>query len=540
VHGPDVFEPSIFSDSMKSIGIVFKKNEMIMVAARHGISRYFLDGYRILPFLDSSDDEKEAVILNTLERFLADYRGARANIFAALPRSDAFIQYVHLPLAAEEDVYAAAGYEIDRYSPFGSDDVYYDCHVVRRMPESGLLYVLLIIVQRAKVDYLIELFKKLKIRLQGVELTTTALVNGYAAPPSAENGFDPAALARNVYVRKALGPLARRFPALAGFFDEHSENPAPEGPAPVMLPVEYLDNEHYELNIVAEGALHYSRVFACTGRTPDEAQLHDMLRHGRQACIHLPFDQVEERPLRCVLSGRDLERDFPVGMPPELAGQVSIVNRLPLSQVDAQAGSVAGVAPLLSVPAHLALKGLKPVGVDMNLIPPALRPRRRKSKRVLVFGAAVCLLACAVAALALRWDNSRSLEQARTAVQLSRLEREYKVLEAQRAESARMEKLYESARRIAGQDVGKLKVLRELTEIIPENAWLTEFNYRAARSEIRLSGYAVSASQLLPVLEQSDMFENVRFTSPITTDQRLKKEQFRLEMKIQAPEQEAQ
>ena len=219
---------------MRSIGIVLKKNEMLMVAARHGIRRYFLDGYRILPFLDCREDEKEAVILHNLERFLNDYRGARANIFAALPRSDAFVHYVHLPLAAEEDVRAAIGYDIERHSPFGSDDVYYDCHIVRRMPESAQLYVMLVIVPRARVDFLIELFKKLKIRLQGVELTTTALVNGYAPAPDSEAGFDAAAFMHNAHVQRVLRLLVPRFPGLQKYVVEQSDVQVPDGPLPIV------------------------------------------------------------------------------------------------------------------------------------------------------------------------------------------------------------------------------------------------------------------------------------------------------------------
>jgi Tfp pilus assembly protein PilN len=525
---------------MRSIGIVFKKNEMLMVAVRYGIRRFFLEGYRILPFVDCSEEEKEAVILHNLERFLNDYRGTRSNIFAALPRSDAFVHYVHLPLAAEDDLRTAIGYDIDRHSPFGSDDVYYDCHIVRRMPESGQLYVLLVIVQRARVDALIELFKKLKIKLHGIELTTTALVNGYAPAPEAESGFDLTALMHNGQFQKVLRPLARRFPVLEKCLTVQSDVQALDGPIPIVVPVEYLDSEYYELDVIADGALHYSRVFACQTREPGEAQLQDMLRHGRQACIHLPFDQIDERPLRFILSGREMDRDFPSGIPAELSEQFSAVSSVSLHLDIPQEESSVDVSSLLFVPANLALKGLKPVGLDINLIPPELRPRRRKSKRKLLIVAAACLVVGLIAALALRWDMARSMEQQKSAVTLSKLSREYKSVEARRENFARIEKLYQTAMLIDSSDVGKLNILLELTEIIPEDAWLTEFNYRADTRGVKLSGYALSASQLLPVLEQSELFENVRFTSPITTDRRSQKEQFRMEMQLKLAGKEAQ
>lgn len=159
--------------------------------------------------------------------------------------------------------------------------------------------------------------------------------------------------------------------------------------------------------------------------------------------------------------------------------------------------------------------------------------------RKLVIGITLCLLACAIAAAAVRWDTVRSMEQDKAAATLGKLAREYKLVEARREELARNEKLYQAAMLIDSSDFAKLEILRELTEIIPEDSWLTEFNYHSGRREIKLSGYALSASQLLPILEQSGLFENVRFTSPITTDQRLQKEQFRLEMQLKPAAKEA-
>jgi len=525
---------------MRSIGIVFKKNEMLMVAARHGINRCFLNGYRILPFLDCGEEEKEAVILHNLERFLSEYRGNRSNVFAALPRSEAFVHYMQMPIAAEEDLRAAISYDIDRHSPFGADDVYYDCHIVRRMPESAQLYVMLVIVQRSKVDALIELFKKLKVRLHGIELTTTALVNGHVPVLESESGFDVTAFMRNARVQKMLSPFVRRFPALEKSVAKQADEQTPDAPLPIIFPVEYLDSEHYELDVIADGALHFSRVFACQTREPGEAQLQDILRRGQQACVHLPFDQVDDRPLHFIFSGRDMDRGFSEDLPEDLSGKFSVVSSVALHPDISQGESFADTAPLLFVPAALAIKGLKPVGLDINLIPPELRPRRRKSKRKLLVAAAAGLMVALVAVLVLRWDAARSVEQEKTAATLSKLSREYKRVEARRENFARIEKLYQSAVMIESSDTGKLNILRELTEIIPEDAWLTELNYSAGRREIKLSGYALSASELLPILEQSDLFENVRFTSPITTDRRSQKEQFRLEMQLRSVEEETE
>jgi general secretion pathway protein L len=67
---------------------------------------------------------------------------------------------------------------------------------------------------------------------------------------------------------------------------------------------------------------------------------------------------------------------------------------------------------------------------------------------------------------------------------------------------------------------------------MPMDGWLSDFSYKVSNKKIKLSGYAVSASKLIPILEESKLLENVKFTSPITTDRKSEKEKFRIEMTV--------
>ena len=69
-----------------------------------------------------------------------------------------------------------------------------------------------------------------------------------------------------------------------------------------------------------------------------------------------------------------------------------------------------------------------------------------------------------------------------------------------------------------------LPVLRELTDTLPGDAWLT--NISVDRSGLELGGFANAASQLIPLLEASPSLERVEFTSPVTKGR--DREQFRL------------
>ena len=69
-----------------------------------------------------------------------------------------------------------------------------------------------------------------------------------------------------------------------------------------------------------------------------------------------------------------------------------------------------------------------------------------------------------------------------------------------------------------------LPVLRELTDTIPGDVWLT--NFTVDRNGLELGGFANAASQLIPLLEASPSLERVEFTSPVTKGR--DREQFRL------------
>src|SRR5439155_7914757 len=70
-----------------------------------------------------------------------------------------------------------------------------------------------------------------------------------------------------------------------------------------------------------------------------------------------------------------------------------------------------------------------------------------------------------------------------------------------------------------------LPVLRELTELLPNDAWLTLVSLDA--KGVELTGQASAASALIPLLENSPRFERVEFASPVTRGR--DREQFRIQ-----------
>src|SRR5262245_60570416 len=69
-----------------------------------------------------------------------------------------------------------------------------------------------------------------------------------------------------------------------------------------------------------------------------------------------------------------------------------------------------------------------------------------------------------------------------------------------------------------------LPVLRELTDLLPTDAWLTTLSFD--QKGVELTGQAAAASALIPILENSPRLERVEFASPVTRGR--EKEQFRI------------
>jgi Tfp pilus assembly protein PilN len=208
---------------------------------------------------------------------------------------------------------------------------------------------------------------------------------------------------------------------------------------------------------------------------------------------------------------RDLERalDAPVSTPPYDTRWSGLVAALPPE------GSGAGLLALA-----VALGARRPA---FDLLPAGLRPWKLTRPHLVTAG-----IACATVLLGLSFAITHvALSErylGRVNDEIRRLEPEAKAVETLAAERDRTRRL------LAGLDTARraslpaLSTLRNLTETLPEAAWLQTLNMDP--EGVELIGQSVAASQLIPILEGSPWLERVEFTSPVTQLQG--KEQFRI------------
>jgi Tfp pilus assembly protein PilN len=159
----------------------------------------------------------------------------------------------------------------------------------------------------------------------------------------------------------------------------------------------------------------------------------------------------------------------------------------------------------------------------LDLLPESLRPHSLTPAQIATAAMLVLTAGLGLATLSAHgYQDRRHLHRLEMATRS--LEPELKQVEQIAAELGQKKRLLAGIRSVEDASLRALPVLREITELLPQDAWLNTLNLDARTVE--LSGQASAASQLIPLLESSAWLERVEFTSPVTRGR--DKEQFRL------------
>jgi hypothetical protein len=167
---------------------------------------------------------------------------------------------------------------------------------------------------------------------------------------------------------------------------------------------------------------------------------------------------------------------------------------------------------------------LAPAGRPLDLLPASLRPFRvTRAQKITATVAVAAGVIVIVASMIPGYRDGRRLaaingDIVRLDGEVRATEHMVRELESRRSLVSMIDTLNASAMR-------PLPVLRELTELLPNDAWLTLMSLDV--KGIELTGQTNAASALIPLLENSPRFERVEFASPVTRGR--DREQFRIQ-----------
>jgi Tfp pilus assembly protein PilN len=380
-----------------------------------------------------------------------------------------FFRQVSFPRAASENLAQVVAYELDRFLPLPADNLFYGYQVLEETESE--INLMLMAVPRDQVEVALRLLTEATLRPVAVELAPVA-------------------------AGKVFGLSGR--------------------PLPVSWLLLHLEGDSYELTHI-----HGAKVKAF-------AQGRNLRGKELSRTILAQIDAMAAagpEPQMLGLYGRN-GADFHVGILKKHELEVIYPSHIPLKGLQPEM-NLDEILP--AVGAGLSCVGKAPLGV--NLLPPGERAAIRLGRfsfttlLVLIFLGLGCL-----------WGTS-ALIHTRVALyrinrQITKLSPEAKEVESLLQESRALAKQMESLGKI-GQSPDKLIILKDLTQLIPDNTWL--FNLRLNKQYVNLSGMSSSASDLIPLVDKSGLFKKTEFASPIVTDAN-KLEHFKIKAELKGLE----
>ncbi|TFG91997.1 MAG: hypothetical protein E4H15_04660 [Syntrophobacterales bacterium] len=419
---------------------------------------------------DKTLEERLTVARTTILAFLEDNHIISTDIYLSIPRNLALLRYVEFPLTVKENLRETLGYEMEKYTPFSADDVYFDCQIISEDRETGAMKVLLVAAERDAIGPYMDLCEGLGVGVSGVEISSTAL---------------------------------------AGYFPHGDTGERAESSA-----VLYMVGDRMEINLVRNNLLLYSRHVKVEEGGSD---LSTVVRQELELFGESLGDGEIKPPV--TFCGPRVDDNFftcPGGE-----------NLFEIRQLDFPDGRVSARE---LIPAYsCALKALQKVSMNINLLPAGLRkkPDKRGHYTMLFLGGLLVLFL-------LSWGGGvivrERLDLKHLNAQIEQLSPEVARMGEIRARCDKLEGQVDYLNNLEGNYVPILNILRDISDIIPQSAWVDRFS--VSGNDVKIEGYAESASELITLLEESPPFSGVAFLSTITKTKD-GKERFRIGLKAQ-------
>jgi Tfp pilus assembly protein PilN len=462
-----------------SLGIDFKQNHLVLTLLKKTLWKIRLVDGEIYPLLpEGQKDEREAQVIGLINSFVSKHQINGERISISVPREKVIVRFIRFPMATKENLRKVVEYEIPKYTPFEREEVYFDYQILKEDKEWLDLFVAF--VKKAEVDHYLSLLKRIGIQPVSIQIPSSAALNLFLYHKTMKEG-------ETAILVEVTEP-----------FFEMNILQGKDWIESLRLP---LPPEEKEAKIVStlkrsglKGDPFPKSTFFVYGLDATEKML-PSLRESNQikGVLHPPLHRIE--------TGKGLLR------PDKIFSSIGI-----------------------------PLKGLTRTRLDLNLLPFEMRRKVREVGKPLFM-----ILTSLALALVLTWGMGvfvgyrNELNTLNTEIQKRRptvetIEKLQKQKEGLRKEISELEK-------VKSGEVSKIEILRELTQLLPSTVWIWNFKY--AGKEIEISGFADSASDLIPLLDNSSLFEKVEFSAPVTKDRMMggaeakEKERFKIKVKLE-------
>ncbi|MBI4654629.1 MAG: PilN domain-containing protein [Nitrospirae bacterium] len=409
--------------------------------------------------------------------------GVKAEITLSIPKKWVVIKKVELPITAKENLKRVMSYEMDRLTPFSSEEALYDFRILKEDDKN--IIILLVAVRADLANKYMDLLrgKGIYVSRLSVNLSGLGCLSHYI-DKNRDSIF--VEIDENEYEGALFtdGSIAEVF---RGNFSQGNDSSSE---------IQKVETILKEIAPLAETAKSGS--IRRGGKERQTPQLMISLKN-----IDLSFGEMLK-----------LKTDLPV----KIFGETDIKLKIPDSQKHLPYAAIGGV-----------LEELRQEAKGFNLLKKRVYGRQ---KTPLFF--TIILLLIIVALGVVYTLMPLKIEEKR----LGKIDSEIAI---RKGDIKKFEWLTKDIKEIQKEisDIRSLKesrpmaldILRELTTILPKNAWLTRMHITENTAEVE--GYAGSATGLLSKLEASRYFKKVELSSPAFKDIKKGVDRFSIRMEIE-------
>lgn len=462
-----------------SIGIEIRDDEIVLVHLIKTLKGARVQSYLVLPVTFPLTPETENEVVNDLKRFFGGIRVSSEKIVVGLPMKSVMLKLIKIPSLTEQNLPQLLGFEVEKHIPFEIEEVYYDYNVAEKDSEN-LYRIILAAVKKDIVDSIRDLFERVPLRPKIFDISSFGIFNALVF----KNGFSEDRI---------------------------------EG-------IVFLGSGEVELEVIQGGILRYSRVFDIGD---GDSFIERLSKELEIALSGIDTRGKEKKIGRIILSGPGATRPGIIESIKETITADTVMydfsEKVAMGKIDIQLKH--SLIPAIG----LALREIGEAQLKFNFLPH--EPAVRIGKKALAFA---IILACIVFLSGL---GSLVSPVIKDVIEIKKVKKKIKTVRAQAEAVERVQseiKRIEDRKKIMdmfkGEDLNKLDMVYELARIIPDDAWLISLDYTESaeqkggkevsgkiKRELILSGFSSSASKLIPLLDNSPIFENVEFIGPITS-----------------------
>ncbi len=458
-----------------SLGIDFRQNQVILCLLQKAWPGIRLVDYQIKSWKEDAAIEDQ---LSFISNFVGQYAAAKDKVFLAIPREKTVLRFLRLPMAAQENLRQVVEYEAPKYLPYEGEEICFDYQIVHQDRE-GLDLLVLFSKKREMANYL-SLLERIGLKPQAIMVSSLGALNLF-----------------------------------------HYHGGAHFQKRAVLIE---LQDSKAEINFLKAKWWYENFLFSLPAEKKEEKII--------QVCQMAGVMEDEFADTNFYIYGPALEARTPSSWTDHPAFKNITYPRR--DRIKTKKTEIWPVSIYASV--GVPLPGLIKAAYKLNLLPGEKKKRTHQlGKPFFIF------LLCLTILLALSWvwgsyrQVQNELHFLRT--ELNKRRPEVATIENLKKEREKILKEIAEFKKLSSREVRQIDILQELSQILPPTVWI--WNLKITGGEVEISGFADSASDLLPLLDRSPLFEKVEFLAPVTKerDRRVgsdkEKERFKIRMHIE-------